>query len=191
MSPTPTEEEHHSVIQCNIRDITERSRLEKQMQEQALALADLHRRKDEFLAMLGHELRNPLAPITNAVHLLRLQKNKDKLQHQARTIIERQVGQLTRLVDDLLEVSRITTGKIHLQQERIALNGIVERAVETTRPLMDQRKHEFTVSLSPQPIWLYADAARLEQVVVNLLTNAAKYTADGGQICARRSARRR
>ena len=175
-------EDHHSVIQCNIRDITERSRLEKLMQEQALALADLHRRKDEFLAMLGHELRNPLAPITNAVQLLRLQKNEDKLQHQACTIIERQVGQLTRLVDDLLEVSRITTGKIHLQQERIALNGIVERAVETTRPLMDQRKHELTVSLSPQPIWLYADAARLEQVVVNLLTNAAKYTADGGHI---------
>ena len=129
-------EDHHSVIQCNIRDITERSRLEKLMQEQALALADLHRRKDEFLAMLSHELRNPLAPITNAVQLLRLQKNEDKLQQQACTIIERQVGQLTRLVDDLLEVSRITTGKIHLQQERIALNGIVERAVETTRPLM-------------------------------------------------------
>ena len=175
-------EDHHKVIQCNIRDITERSRLEKQMQEQAAALADLHRRKDEFLAMLSHELRNPLAPITNAVQLLRLQKNEDKLQHQACTIIERQVGQLTRLVDDLLEVSRITTGKIHLQQERVALNGIVERAVETTRPLMDQRRHELTVSLSPQPIWLYADAARLEQVVVNLLTNAAKYTADGGHI---------
>ena len=175
-------EDHHSVIQCNIRDITERSRLEKLMQEQAAALADLHRRKDEFLAMLGHELRNPLAPITNAVQLLRLQKNEDKLQHQACTIIERQVGQLTRLVDDLLEVSRITTGRIRLQQERIALNGIMERAVETTRPLMDQRRHELTVSLSPQPIWLYADAARLEQVVVNLLTNAAKYTADGGHI---------
>ena len=176
------QEDQHSVIQCNIRDITERSRLEKQMQEQAVALADLHRRKDEFLAMLSHELRNPLAPITNAVQLLRLQKNEDKLQHQARTIIERQVGQLTRLVDDLLEVSRITTGRIHLQQERIALNGIVERAVETVRPLIDQRRHELTVSLPPQPIWLYADAARLEQVVVNLLTNAAKYTDDGGHI---------
>jgi PAS domain S-box-containing protein len=175
-------EDHHKVIQCNIRDITERSRLEQQMQKQTAALSDLHRRKDEFLAMLGHELRNPLAPITNAVQLLRLKKNPDKLQNQACTIIERQVGQLTRLVDDLLEVSRITTGKIHLQQERIALNGIVERAMETTRPMMDQRRHELTVSLSPHPIWLYADAARLEQVVVNLLTNAAKYTADGGHI---------
>ena len=175
-------EDHHKVIQCNIRDITERSKLEKQMEEQAVALADQHRRKDEFLAMLSHELRNPLAPITNAVQLLSLQKNEGKLQYKARTIIERQVGQLTRLVDDLLEVSRITTGKIHLQKERIGLNGIVERALETARPLMDQHKHELTVSLSPQPIWLDADPARIEQVIVNLLTNAAKYTHDGGRI---------
>src|SRR6185295_17953848 len=115
-----------SVIQCNIRDITERSRLERQMQEQTTALADLHRRKDEFLAMLSHELRNPLAPISNAVQLLRLQRDEDPIQHQARAIIERQVGQLTRLVDDLLEVSRITTGRIHLQRELLALNGIVD-----------------------------------------------------------------
>jgi PAS domain S-box-containing protein len=175
-------EDRHKVIQCNIRDITERSKLEKQMQEQAEALADLHRRKDEFLAMLSHELRNPLAPITNAVELLGLQKHDDKLQHQARTIIERQVGQLTRLIDDLMEVSRINTGRIHLQLERVGLNGVVERGVETTRPLMDQHHHELTVSLSSQPIWVYADPTRLEQVIVNLLTNAAKYTADGGII---------
>ena len=175
-------EERHKVIQCNIRDITERSQLEKQMQEQSLALADLHRRKDEFLAMLSHELRNPLAPITNAVQLLSLQKNENQLQLQARTIIKRQVGQLTRLVDDLLEISRITTGRIHIQPERVALNGIAERAVETTRPLMDLHRHELTVTVSPQPIWLHADAARLEQVIVNLLTNAAKYTHDGGHI---------
>ena len=170
------------VAQCNIRDISERSRLERKTQEQAEALADLHRRKDEFLAMLSHELRNPLAPISNAVQLLRLQKNEDQLQQQARTIIERQVGQLTRLVDDLLEVSRITSGRIHLQQERLALNGIVENGVETVRTLIGQRRHVLKVSLPPQPIWLYADATRLEQVVVNLLTNAAKYTADGGHI---------
>lgn len=175
-------EGHHKVIQCNIRDITERSKLEKQMQVQAKALAGLHRRKDEFLAMLSHELRNPLAPITNAVQLLGLQQHEDKLQHQARTIIERQVGQLTRLIDDLLEVSRITTGKIHLQLERVGLNGVVERGVETTRPLMDKHLHELTVCLSSQPIWVHADPARLEQVVVNLLTNSAKYTADGGTI---------
>ena len=92
------------------------------------------------------------------------------------------MGQLTHLVDDLLEVSRITTGRIQLRQEQVAVNGIVERAVETARPLIDQRRHELTVSLPPQPIWLYADAARLEQVVVNLLTNAAKYTNEGGHI---------
>ena len=176
------QENQQGVIQCNIRDITERSRLEKQLQEQAQALAELDRRKDEFLAMLGHELRNPLAPITNAVQLLSLRKNEDKLQTKARFIIERQVGQLTRLVDDLLEVSRITTGTIHLQRERGALNGIVECAVETARPLINQRRHILTLSPAPQPIWLYADAARLEQVVINLLTNAAKYTADGGHI---------
>ena len=175
-------ENGHSVIQCNIRDITERSHLEKQMKEQAVALAELHRRKDEFLAMLGHELRNPLAPIASALQLLSLQKNEGKLQQKSRTIIERQVGQLVRLVDDLLEVSRITTGKLHLKQELIALHGIVERAVESVLPLIDQHNHELTVSPSLQPIWIYADAARLEQVVVNLLTNAAKYTVDGGQI---------
>jgi PAS domain S-box-containing protein len=173
---------HESVVQCHIRDITDRSRLERQTREQAEALADLHRRKDEFLAMLSHELRNPLAPITNAVHILRLQKNEDQLQQRAHTIIERQVGQLARLVDDLLEVSRITTGRVQLHQERVAMSGIVEHAVGAVRSLIDQRKHELTVSLPPQPIWLYADSARLEQVVVNLLRNAAKYTDAGGRI---------
>jgi PAS domain S-box-containing protein len=175
-------EDRHKVIQCNIRDITERSRLEKQMQEQAATLEELHRRKDDFLAMLSHELRNPLAPITNAVQLLSLQRHDDRLQRQAHAIIERQVGQLTRLIDDLLDVSRIKTGRIHLQRERVGLNTIVERGVETTRPLMDQHHHELTVSLSSQPIWVNADPTRLEQVVVNLLTNAAKYTHDGGAI---------
>lgn len=175
-------EAHHKVIQLNIRDITERSKLNKQMQEQALALAVLHRRKDEFLAMLSHELRNPLAAIANAVTILSLQKHQDGFQHQARIIIERQVRQLTRLIDDLLEVSRINTGRIHLQLERVGLNGVVERGVETTRSLIDQHRHQLTVSLSSQPIWIHADASRLEQVVVNLLNNAAKYTADGGAI---------
>jgi PAS domain S-box-containing protein len=174
--------DHRPVAQCNIRDISERRLLEKQITEQAAALSDLHRCKDEFLAMLSHELRNPLAPISNAVHLLRLQKGENSIQQQARDIIERQVGQLSHLVDDLLEISRITTGRVQLHQERVAVSGIVECAVESVRPLIDQHKHELTVSLSPQPIWLYADAARLEEVVVNLLNNAAKYTDDGGHI---------
>ena len=162
-------EDHHKVIQCNIRDITERSRLESernrleiQMREQAIALEDLHRRKDEFLAMLSHELRNPLSPIASALQLLGLQKNEDQLQQKARTIIERQVGQLTRLIDDLLEVSRITTGRIHLQQERVTVSAIVEHAVETVRPLIVRHQHALTVSLSKEPTWVFADAARLE-----------------------------
>jgi PAS domain S-box-containing protein len=163
-------------------DITERFRMETLLHEQTEALADLHRRKDEFLAMLAHELRNPLAAISNSVQLLRLQKDENRLQQQARAVIGRQVTQLTRLVDDLMEVSRITTGRVQLRQDRVVMNGIVERAVETARPLMDQHKHELTVSLPPQPIWVNADAARLEQVVINLLTNAAKYTGEGGHI---------
>ena len=163
-------------------DISERTRLERKTQEQAQALADLDRRKDEFLAMLSHELRTPLAPISNALYILRLQKNEEPLQQQARNIIERQVGQLKHLVDDLLEVSRITTGRVQLRQDRVAVGGIVERAVETAHPLIGQRRHELNVSLPPQPIWLHADAARLEQVVVNLLTNATKYTDEGGHI---------
>ena len=164
------------------KDVTARNRLQRQTLEQAEVLADLARRKDEFLAMLSHELRNPLAPIANALTLLRLQKNHDPIQQQARGVIERQVTQLTHLVDDLLEVSRISTGRVRLRRERVALGGLVERAVESTQALVAQHRHELTVSLPPAPIWLHADAARLEQVVVNLLTNAAKYTDDGGRI---------
>jgi PAS domain S-box-containing protein len=163
-------------------DVTERSRLEQETQAQATMLADLDRRKDEFLAMLSHELRNPLAPISNAVRLLRLHKNDDPVQVQARNVIERQVGQLNHLVDDLLEVSRITTGRVQLRQERIALCDIVARAVESTQPLVTQRGHTLTVTCPETPVWVDGDAARLEQVVVNLLTNAAKYTDDSGRI---------
>ena len=163
-------------------NVTERKQAEQALRESAAALADLDHRKDEFLAMLSHELRNPLAPLSNAVHMLRLQQNVDPLQQQARTIIERQVGQLTHLVDDLLEISRITTGRIRLRQESIVVSGVVERAVEAAQPLIVQCRHELTVSLPQQPIWLHADAARLEQVLVNLLTNAAKYTDEGGHI---------
>ena len=174
--------DHQQVIQCNIRDISDRTQFERQAQEQTAALADLNRRKDEFLAMLSHELRNPLAPILNAVHLLRHQGDENPLRKQARTIIERQAGQLARLVDDLLEVSRVTTGSIKLYLEHLDVRGIVERAVESARPLIDKHEHELSVSLPPEPVWLCADAARLEQVVVNLLNNAAKYTDKGGHL---------
>jgi PAS domain S-box-containing protein len=163
------------------RDLSERRQLERATL-QAELMVDLNRRKDEFLAMLSHELRNPLAPILNAVHLLHLQKNEDPIQQQARVIIERQVQHLTRLVDDLLEVSRVTTGRIRLEQENIDMAGIVERAADTVRPLLVQRSHEFSLTLPSEPLWVFADPTRMEQVVVNLLTNAAKYTPDRGRI---------
>lgn len=145
-------------------------------------LSDLHERKDQFLAMLSHELRGPLAPILNAIQLLSLETNASQLHFHARSVIERQVAHLARLLDDLMEVSRISTGKIHLREERVVVSDILELAAEMVRPLIDQRGHELSISLPPDPIWLHADAARLQQVVVNLLTNAAKYTPDGGRI---------
>ncbi|NQV23198.1 MAG: PAS domain S-box protein [Rhodopirellula sp.] len=175
--------EHRRVAQCNIRDISDRSRLEMLQRRQAVELSDMHRRKDEFLAMLSHELRSPLAPIANAVQLLGLQRaSENQIQQQARGIIERQLKQLQHLVDDLLEVSRLTSGTVQLRQDRVAIGNISECAVETVRPLIEQRRQELTVSLPTEPIWLHADASRLEQVVVNLLSNAAKYTAEGGHV---------
>ena len=174
--------DHRVVIQCNIRDIGERRQLERS-RVQTEAMTDLHRRKDEFLAMLSHELRNPLAPIMNAVHLLGLERDVETpTQHQARTIIERQIGQLKVLVDELLEISRISTGGIKLHKETLDMRAVVNGAVETASPLIEQRKHELTVSQPSEPIWLHGDPTRLEQVVVNLLNNAAKYTEEGGRI---------
>jgi len=172
----------HDVAQCNIRDISERSRMERKIAEQTLALADLHRRKDEFLAMLSHELRNPLAPIANALHLLRIQPEEDALPRAARLIIERQMAQLTRLVDDLMEVSLISTGRVRLRLETVDMRSIAERAVESARSLIERHRHAFSVSLPDQPIWMTADPTRLEQVLVNLLNNASKYTLDGGEM---------
>ncbi len=158
-----------------IIDITARKQAEEK-------LAESDRRKDQFLAMLSHELRNPLAPILNAVQLLQLQEVVNPSGRKAMAIIERQVGQLTHLVGDLLEVSRATTGRIRLHLEQVGVSSIVERAVETATSLIEQRRHALTVSLPPSPVWLYGDASRLEQVVTNLLVNAAKYTNEGGRI---------
>jgi PAS domain S-box-containing protein len=163
-------------------DITARKQLERETLEQTRALAEQDRRKDEFLAMLGHELRNPLAAMASAVQLLQLQCHGDDGQRQVGAIIERQAGQLKHLVDDLLEVSRITSGRVQLRRTVLDLRAVVEQAVESTAPMIAQHAHEMTVSLPTQPVWLHADAARLEQVLVNLLNNAAKYTADGGRI---------
>jgi PAS domain S-box-containing protein len=176
-------EDHHSVVQCNIRDITARSRLERQTHEQAAALADLDRRKNEFLAMLGHELRNPLAPIRNALRLVRLRQQDPRHEvRQAYDIMERQVENLVRLVDDLLDLGRITSGKIQLRMERVDLAIVIARAIEGARPLIDARRHALQIHLPESPVPVEADPVRLAQVLWNLLNNAAKYTPDGGRI---------
>jgi signal transduction histidine kinase/DNA-binding response OmpR family regulator len=140
------------------------------------------RRKNEFLAMLAHELRNPLAPIRSAVQIMRLVGPHSPDLDRAREVIERQVQHMVRLVDDLLDVSRITRGKINLQMERVDVALVVDGAVETCRPLLDARKHELTVSVPPEPLCVEGDAARLAQIVGNLLNNAAKYTEEGGRV---------
>lgn len=170
------------VAQCNIRDITERKHMERRIHDQARELADAARRKDEFLAMLSHELRNPMAPIFNALHLLGKQSGESELHREARGVIERQVRHLKRLVDDLLEVSRIATGRIRLQPERVEVNAMIAGAVERVQPRIRRRQQTLSVSSSDEPLWLLADAARLEQVLVNLLENASKYTDPGGRV---------
>ena len=146
------------------------------------ALKESDRRKDEFLAILAHELRNPLAPIRNAVHILRAKAPALPELLWATDVIDRQVHQMSRLVDDLLDVSRIAGGKIQLRKERIELATVVNSAIEASRPLIDKRGHELAVMMPAEPIPLHADLTRLSQVLLNLLNNAAKYTDPGGRI---------
>src|SRR5262249_38045168 len=138
--------------------------------------------KNELLSMLAHELRNPLAPMRTAVQILKYNNARGDQFHLARGIIERQILQLVRLVDDLLDVSRITRGKIRLQTEPLELATLAARAMETSRPLIDSRRQELTVSLPAESLRVMGDATRLAQVLSNLLNNAAKFTAEGGQI---------
>ncbi|MHB1559538.1 MAG: sensor histidine kinase [Isosphaeraceae bacterium] len=156
------------------RDVTER-------REAEVRIAEEGRRKDEFLAMLAHELRNPLAAIANAVQLL-LHPGVGDSDAWCREVIDRQVRQLTRLVDDLLDVSRISRGKIRLRPQRVDLAAIVRSAALVVRPLVDLRGHELRLAIEPDSIDIDADPVRLEQIVVNLLNNAAKYTEHGGRI---------
>jgi signal transduction histidine kinase/ActR/RegA family two-component response regulator len=139
-------------------------------------------RKDEFLAMLGHELRNPLAPIRNAMQILRLKSAASPELHEVAEMVERQILQLTRLVDDLLDVSRVGHGKINLQMKPVDLKTVVALAIESSRPLIDARKHILKVSLPRQAVDVDGDQGRLAQVVSNLLNNSAKYSVDGGHI---------
>ena len=165
------------------RDITERRRVDNELRQYAANLSESNRRKNEFLAMLAHELRNPLAPIRNAVHVLQLTGGNAAAVKSASEMLERQIGQMVRLVDDLLDVSRISRGKIELCKERVELASVVNHAVEAARSLVECMEHELTVTLPPQPVYLNADPTRLAQVVGNLLNNACKFTNKGGRIC--------
>ena len=158
-----------------VRDITDRKRMEE-------ALRDADQRKDQFLAMLAHELRNPLAPISNAVQIMQLEGPNGPNFRWSTEVIEDQIKHMTRMVDDLLDVSRITRGKVDLQKETIALAEVVDLAVEASRPLIEDYRHQLTITLPPEAIIVEVDPARLAQVLSNLLNNAAKYTDEGGQI---------
>ncbi|MES2910764.1 MAG: PAS domain S-box protein [Pseudomonadota bacterium] len=156
------------------RDMTERRRLHE--------LENSSKRMSEFLAMLAHELRNPLAPIRNAVTILQLEPSPSPMVRSSRDMIDRQLSHMTRLVDDLLDVGRLTTGKIRFKSEPVSYNQVVARSIEAVRPLIDARHHQLTVDIPEQGVYVQGDATRLAQVLQNLLTNAAKYTPEGGLI---------
>jgi len=155
------------------RDISDRKAAEAKLHESA-------RRKDEFLATLAHELRNPLAPIANAVEVLNLQSSMEDVPRAARGVIGRQIKVMARLIEDLLDASRITSGKLELRRARVELAAVIDQALETSRPHL--RGHEFTVALPAAPVWVDADPVRLAQVFANLIHNACKYTPAGGQV---------
>jgi CheY-like chemotaxis protein len=146
------------------------------------ALREADRRKSEFLATLAHELRNPLAPIRNALELLRLGADKPGLLDKVRATMERQVGHMVHLINDLLDIARISSGKVVLKIERVDLQSVVASAVETSLPLIESARHELVLRLPAEPVWLDVDTVRLSQVLSNLLSNAAKYTPQGGRI---------
>ena len=157
------------------REMARTKEAEEELQEAA-------RRKDEFLAMLSHELRNPLAPIRNAAEVMRRIAPADPAIAWARDVVERQVTHLAKLVDDLLDVSRITQGKITLKKEPVELGAVIQHSVETARLLLESKRHHLVLNVPATPIWVHGDFARLAQVVGNLLNNGAKYTAEGGRI---------
>jgi signal transduction histidine kinase len=158
-----------------MRDLTERKRGED-------ALKEADRAKDEFLALLAHELRNPLAPLRTALEILRVPGASPDAMNRTREMMTRQLGNMVRLIDDLLDVGRITRGRVELRRERVALDSVLDLAVETSRPLIEAARHELIRTGPAKPVFLDADATRISQVVANLLNNAAKYMPDGGKI---------
>ena len=150
--------------------------------ESQQALKETDRRKDEFLATLAHELRNPLAPLRNGLQVMKLARGNDEALEQARGMMERQLHILVSLVDDLLDVSRISRGQIAIHKQRIDIAAVIDSAFEISEPLLRQGGHEFTVTLPPRQVFVHADKVRLAQAVGNLLSNAAKYTEPGGKV---------
>jgi PAS domain S-box-containing protein len=175
VSPLHDEDGHVVGASKVARDITDRKRAEA-------ALREADRRKDEFLALLAHELRNPLAPLRNGLEVLRLAGGDADTVSQVRSMMERQLGHMVRLIDDLLDIARIGQNKIELRRARVPLAAIIESAVETARPAIEAQKHELRVSLPAEPLFVDADLTRLAQVISNLLTNSAKYTRLRGHI---------
>jgi signal transduction histidine kinase len=173
------------LFQAAQQEIAERRRAETRLRESEEALRTADRRKDEFLATLAHELRNPLAPIRNAVEILRLTQADPAAAASARQLLERQLKQLVRLIDDLLDVSRITQGRLELRKEKLDLALALKVAVETSRPLIESRQHTLHVSAQPEAYFMDADATRIAQVFANLLNNSAKYSPPGSSITAR------
>jgi CheY-like chemotaxis protein len=152
------------------------------IEESREALREADRRKDEFLATLAHELRNPLAPMRNGLQLMKLAQGNAEGIERARTLLERQLGQMVRLVDDLLDLSRISRGTVELRRARVSLAAVVRQAVETSQPAIEAAGHAFTLEVPEEPIVVDADEVRLAQAIANLLNNAAKYTEAGGRI---------
>ena len=163
-------------------EIAERHHLEQELRKRVAVMAEDDRRKNEFLATLAHELRNPLAPIQYSYELMNLAGNNENLRAEAQAILHRQVQHMVRLIDDLLDLSRITRNKLELRRDRVELATVIEDAVETVRPALEARGHDFRVRLAPGPILVDADRTRLAQVFSNLLSNAAKFTERGGRI---------
>lgn len=182
ISPIKNEANEIVGISKTARDITEKKEAEKRVYDLMTELKEADRRKDEFLATLAHELRNPLAPIRNSLEVMKRADGRTELTEQALSMMERQMGQMVRLVDDLLDISRITRNMVQLRKEPVELATVIHHAVEMCHPQFQNDAHEITVHLPQEPIYLQADPVRIAQIISNLLNNACKFTAPKGNI---------
>ena len=181
---SPIKDDSGNVIGASkiVRDVTQQKQLADNLRRLAADLSDADRRKNEFLATLAHELRNPLAPMSNMLEVLKRSDADDEVIKRAHETIERQLGQMVRLVDDLLDLNRITHDRLELRRNEVELSSVIQQAVEVARPLIDSAGHHLTVDLPDEPVYLYADRARLAQLFGNLLNNSCKYTRPLGKL---------